>query len=217
MRRLDNVVVLDGEVRRVKGLSFAGIGDPTFTPDKSLDLDEERNADYVAKAAEDLAGVAEAADGVDVVVFHDARATDVLDGTASATLSGHLHYRKVRRGSEGTWLMQRGSTGESGMRALEPEDGPARMMLSVLYLDRSSGDLLAYDDISLGGLGLASGEIDRQVVAPEETETELVAPVPDGRADRGADPGADRDTDLDSYPTAGSGDHATSGDEPTSP
>lgn len=201
MRRLDNVVVLDGEVRRVKGLTFVGIGDPTFTPDKSLDLDEETIADYVAEAAEHLAAVAEDAGGVDVAVFHDARATDVLDGAASVTLSGHLHYRKVRRGAEGTWLMQQGSTGGSGMRALEPADGPARMMLSVLYLDRTSGDLLAYDDISLGGLGLASAEIDRQVVVPEEPETELVAPVPDGRADPADDRAA----------------AATSGDEPTAP
>lgn len=180
MRRLENVVVLDGRVRRVKGLTFAGIGDPTFTPDKSLDLDEEAIADYVGAAAEDLATVAEEAGGVDVAVFHDARAAGVLDGAASVTLSGHLHYRKVQRGDEGTWLMQQDSTGGSGMRALEPEDGPARMMLSVLYLDRDSGDLLAYDDISLGGLGLASAEIDRTVVAEDEPETELVAPVPDG-------------------------------------
>ncbi len=180
MRRLDNVVVLDGEVRTIKGLRFLGVGDPTFTPDKSVDLDEEAIAGYVDEAADRLAAAAEEAGGVDVAVFHDARAADALDGVASVTLSGHLHYRKVRRGAEGTWLMQQGSTGGSGMRALEPADGPARIMLSVLYLDRSTGELLAYDDISLGGLGLASAEIDRQVVAPPQPETELVAPAPDG-------------------------------------
>jgi predicted phosphodiesterase len=180
MRRLPNVVVLDGDVRQVKGLTFAGIGDPTFTPDKSTGLDEEALSEYVAAAAEDLAEVAEEADGVDVAVFHDPRPVDALDGLASVTLSGHLHYRKVSRGDEGTWLMTQGSTGGSGLRALEPVQEPARIMLSVLYLDRDSGDLLAYDDISLGGLGLASAEIDRQVVAPTTSSTEMVAPAPDG-------------------------------------
>ncbi|HEY0774782.1 MAG TPA: metallophosphoesterase, partial [Nocardioidaceae bacterium] len=80
MRRLPNVVVLDGDVRQVKGLTFAGIGDPTFTPDKSTGLDEEALSEYVAAAAEDLAEVAEEADGVDVAVFHDPRPVDALDG-----------------------------------------------------------------------------------------------------------------------------------------
>jgi predicted MPP superfamily phosphohydrolase len=180
MRRLDNVVVLDGRVRRVKGLTFAGLGDPTFTPDKSVPLDEETIGDYASAAVADLAAVAEEAGGVDVAVFHDARPVAALDGLASVTLSGHLHYRKVRRGDRGTWLMTQGSTGGSGLRALEPVEEPARIMLSVLYLDRDSGDLVAYDDISLGGLGLTSAEIDRQVVGPADA-TEMVAPAPEGR------------------------------------
>jgi predicted phosphodiesterase len=180
MRRLPNVVVLDGDVRTVKGLTFAGLGDPTFTPDKSEALDEQTLEDDVAAAAADLAAIAEKAGGVDVAVFHDPKPVDVLDGRASVTLSGHRHYRKVTRGDQGTWKMMQGSTGGSGLRALEPEDEPAPIMLSVLYLDRDSGDLLAYDDITLGGLGLASAEIDREVVEPAEPETELVAPALEG-------------------------------------
>ncbi len=181
MRKLKNVVVLDGHVRRVKGLTFLGAGDPTFTPDKSVALSEEAQAEYVEDAAEDLASTAEEAGGVDVTVFHDPTPIEALDGLASVTLSGHRHYRKVWQGDEGTWMMMQGSTGGSGLRALEPKE-PSGIELSVLYLDRDSGDLLAYDDISLGGLGLASAEIKRQVVAPEPG-TELVAPAPDGSSD----------------------------------
>lgn len=187
MRRLKNVVVLDGHVRKVAGLTFLGTGDPTFTPDKSVALSEEAQAEYVAGAAEDLAATAEEAGGVDVSVFHDPTPTAVLDGLASVSLSGHRHYRKVWHGEKGTWFMQQGSTGGSGLRALEPKK-PAAIALSVLYLDRDSGELLAYDDISLGGLGLASAEIERQVVAPEAPDSEYVAPAPDGSAD-GADKG----------------------------
>ncbi len=160
MRQLDNVVVLDGSVRTVKGLRFLGAGDPTFTPDKSL---VEAGPEAVTHVAEGLAATAEADGDVDVVVYHDPTSSSVFDGHASMVLSGHLHYRKVRQGGGGTWRMVQGSTGGSGLRALEPEE-PAAIQLSVLYVDRASGELRAYDDIRLGGLGLATAQINRQVV-----------------------------------------------------
>jgi hypothetical protein len=111
-------------------------------------------------------------------VFHDPTDAEVFDGTAGMALFGHRHYRRVQRGDEGTWLMMQGSTGGSGLRALEPEE-PADIMLSVLYVDRVTGALQAYDDIRLGGLGSASAQIDRQVVGPDVGETTaLVAPQP---------------------------------------
>lgn len=177
MRRVDNVVVLDGQVHRVKGLSFLGLGDPTFTPDKSVTLGDEAMAEYEEQSAEELAGTAEDAGGVDVAVFHDPAPTDVLDGHASVALSGHVHYRKVHRGDQGTWFMTQGSTGGSGLRALEPKQ-PSQIELSVMYMDRDSGGLLAYDDITLGGLGLASAEINRHVVTTQPADSQLVAPAP---------------------------------------
>jgi predicted phosphodiesterase len=194
MRRLENVVVLDGGVHKVKGLTFAGIGDPTFTPDKSQSLSDDALAGYEADAADELAATAKKAGGVDVAVFHDPKPMDALDGLAKVALSGHLHYRKVRHGKDGTWFMTEGSTGGSGLRALEPKV-PANIELSVLYLDRTSGDLLAYDDISLGGLGLASAEINRHVVESSSSHSELVAPSPD-RSSRGAHDGRPADDPL---------------------
>jgi predicted phosphodiesterase len=182
MRRLSNVVVLDGRVRTVAGLTFLGAGDPTFTPDKSLAPDEEA----VGAVAGALAETAERHGGVDVAVYHDPAPWAVLDGKAALVLSGHRHYRRVEQGAQGTWMMMQGSTGGSGLRALEPED-PARILLSVLYVDRTDGQLVAYDDISLGGLGLASAQIDRNVVRDDEAVTEMVvAPAPDGSATAGA-------------------------------
>jgi hypothetical protein len=111
-------------------------------------------------------------------VFHDPAAEEDFDGVAKMGLFGHLHYRKVTHGAKGTWLMTEGSTGGSGLRALEPAQ-PAKIEMSVLYVDRATGDLRAYDDIALGGLGLASAEITRHVV-PTGDDTEMVAPEPDG-------------------------------------
>jgi hypothetical protein len=92
-------------------------------------------------------------------------------------LFGHLHYRKVTRGEQGTWMLQEGSTGGSGLRALEPTK-PANVELSVLYVDRSTGALRAHDDITLGGLGLASANITRHIVQQPSSPTDLVAPRP---------------------------------------
>ncbi len=59
-----------------------------------------------------------------------------------------------------------GSTGGAGLRALEGDD-PTPITLTVLYLDRTSGALQAYDEITLGGLGDNEVRIAR-VVAPQE-------------------------------------------------
>jgi hypothetical protein len=71
-----------------------------------------------------------------------------------------------------------GSTGGSGLRALEPEE-PAPINLSVLYLDRKTAELRAWDHLRLGGLGLTSAEINREIVEPEQDPvTELETPTP---------------------------------------
>lgn len=175
MSRTRNVVVLDGKPRRVAGLTFLGGGDPTFTPDKSEVHDPER----VTQAAEQLAATAREHGEVDVTVFHDPTDAEVFDGVAGMALFGHLHYRRVDRGEQGTWMMVQGSTGGSGLRALEPEDEPAPILLSVLYVDRTTHELVAYDDIRLGGLGDASAEINRHVLDPETDTTTFVAPEPE--------------------------------------
>jgi predicted phosphodiesterase len=180
MRRTRGVVVLDGRVRRVAGLSFLGVGDPSFTPDKTA---AGEDPEAVRAAAQRLADTAaDSPDGVDVVVFHDPEPAEVFDGVVPTALFGHRHYRKVTHGDAGTWLMVQGTTGGSGLRALEPEDEPAPISLSVLYLDRETGSLRAYDDIRIGGLGLASAQINRHVVDVPSDTTELVSPNPDSSA-----------------------------------
>jgi hypothetical protein len=179
MRRIPGVHVLEGRVQKVAGLTFLGAGDPSFTPDKSA-TDPDADAEAIASVARTLADTAEAVGGVDVVVFHDPAPKATFDGHTRMALYGHLHYRKVTRGAQGTWQMQEGSTGGSGLRALEPKT-PANIEMSVLYVDKASGALRAYDDITLGGLGLASAEINRHVVDAPGATSQLVAPEPAGR------------------------------------
>lgn len=207
MRALPNTVVLDGKVRRVAGLSILGAGDPTFTPDKSARYAEESLEDRIAGTAEELAATAEAAGGVDLMVYHDPTPIAAFDGSAGIALAGHLHYRRVRQSEAGTWRMVQGSTGGSGLRALEPEE-PAKIQMSVLHLDRESGDLLAYDDIRLGGLGLASAEIDRQVVAGggDDAHSDLVAPGQNAAGEPSAGPTDGSDEPPSDAPSGSPGD-----------
>ena len=77
----------------------------------------------------------------------------------------------------GTLSFFQGSTGASGLRGLEKEK-PTPVRLSVLYFDRATRAMQAWDDITLGGLGLVSAKIERRIVAeqfppaedPEEAE-----------------------------------------------
>ena len=75
----------------------------------------------------------------------------------------------------GTLSFFQGSTGASGLRGLE-KDKPTPVRMSVLYFDRGTRSLQAWDDITLGGLGLVSAKIERRIVVeqfppPEPTES----------------------------------------------
>jgi predicted phosphodiesterase len=175
MQKIPGVTVLNGRPVNVAGIRFLGAGDPRFTPDNSrTDLAE----DAVAAQAQALADVARRDGNVDSIVYHDPEPAALFDGVTRTVLSGHHHMHYNDRLSERTWRLVEGSTGGSGLRALEPEE-PAPINLSVLYLDRETAELRAWDHLRLGGLGLTSAEINREVVEPEQDPvTELETPTP---------------------------------------
>ncbi|HEX2175626.1 MAG TPA: metallophosphoesterase [Nocardioidaceae bacterium] len=175
MQRLPGAVVLNGKPRDVAGLRFLGAGDPRFTPDNS----EPVAADSVAAQAQALANVARRDADVDVMVYHDPAPAAVFDGLVPTVLSGHHHRHDADLMPKGTWRLVEGSTGGSGLRALESDTGPSPIELSVLYLDRETAELRAWDHLQLGGLGTASARINREIVDPErEPVTELETPTP---------------------------------------
>jgi predicted phosphodiesterase len=163
---LKNVHVLDdGRATTIAGLRFAGIGDPQFTPDRS-------GAD--AEASEELAGARlatalrdqrAAGRPVDVAVAHEPSAARETDGEVPLVLSGHLHHQEMEILKHGTRLRIEGSTGGSGLRAIEGEH-PDPIETSILYFDRGTRRLQAWDEIRLGGLGLTTAEVSRHL--PDE-------------------------------------------------
>jgi predicted MPP superfamily phosphohydrolase len=177
MRRIPNVVVLDGKVKTVKGIRFLGAGDPRFTPAWRRVVPDS-DAEAVAEQAMALARVAEAAkDPVDAIVFHDSTGAAFFDGHAPLLLTGHGHEQLTAVLPKGSRLMQEGTTGGAGMRALK-YDEPQPVQLSVLYLDPHTQELQAWDSITLGGLGLTSARIERHQVTPAEEPTSPPSPVP---------------------------------------
>ncbi|HEU0102392.1 MAG TPA: metallophosphoesterase [Mycobacteriales bacterium] len=164
VRRQPNAVVLDdGFPVRVAGLTVMGQADPRFTPDKQTGDEDAPREELLAVGRHLRDVVLTQQPGPDVVAVHDPVSAEPLAGEVPLVLAGHTHRREVTE-QDGTRLMVQGSTGGAGLRALEGET-PTPVQLTVLYLDGSDGRLQAYDEISLGGLGLSDARIRRQVVA----------------------------------------------------
>ncbi|WP_189177751.1 metallophosphoesterase family protein [Streptomyces lasiicapitis] len=179
LKKLKNTHVLDGgKPADIAGLRFAGIGDPQFTPDRSVK--QEGNP------VEEMAGIdlatslrEQAARGtpVDIAVTHNPTAARQTDGTVPLVLAGHVHHQEMEVMDKGTRLRVEGSTGGSGLRAVEGEH-PDPVETSVLYLDRATKRLQAWDEIKLGGLGLTKAEVSRHLPKENQPGAEPSTPPP---------------------------------------
>jgi predicted phosphodiesterase len=166
---LKNVHVLDdGRAQTVAGLRFAGIGDPQFTPDRSTvpggDTANELAGLRLATALRDQRT---AGKPVDVAIAHEPVAARQTDGEVPLVLAGHVHHEDTEVMKNGTRLRIEGSTGGSGLRAVEGKY-PDPIQASILYFDRDTRHLQAWDEIELGGLGLTTAEVRRHL--PEENQ-----------------------------------------------
>lgn len=174
-----NAVVLDASGTTVSGLDIVGVGDPRFTPDKST-RDDDAPEEFVVAAGERLDRFIERTnERPDIALVHDPLSTAPLAGDVPLVLAGHTHTRGSEDLGDGTLLLIQGSTGGAGLRGLEGEE-PTPLSCTVLYVSRISGLLQAYDDITLGGLGMTEVTIVRTVIDQPGTDG-------DGAED-GADP-----------------------------
>ncbi|MEV8546214.1 metallophosphoesterase [Streptomyces sp. NPDC051572] len=164
LEHVKNVHVLDeGRAETVAGVRFAGIGDPQFTPDRSTapgaDNAEELAGDQLASALRDQQA---AGTPVDIALVHEPSAARQTDGEVPLVLAGHLHHEGTEVMKHGTRLRIEGSTGGSGLRAVEGKY-PDPIEASILYIDRDTHRLQAWDEIKLGGLGLTTAEVSRHL------------------------------------------------------
>ncbi len=244
-----NAVVLDGDVVEVKGLVFAGVGDPAFTPDAGAALSaasspsrvtipdrptvtpaatatvgptsatpsgnpgvapsavlraDQQDADPQVRAGARLADLIRQWDAerpqkpVDVALVHEPASIRPLLGTVPLVLSGHLHKRGVRVDPSGTRVMVEGSTGGAGITAGTvdrlAEGSPVPLSATILYIARSgerARQVIAYDEVTVGGFGLASVSLERTVVRPEDVPAAPTPTpaVPGGAAEPATTPG----------------------------
>src|SRR3954452_14880618 len=215
-----NAIVLDGQVKVVKGLVIAGIGDPRFTPDATAPIDPLPTPSVPTKPAPRPSAPGTAPTGgtaagaspspsasprpdwaassdpevraggrlEDVVQTWNARhpeqpravaavqepyAVLPLLGQVPVVLAGHFHSRSVRLDPSGTRIMIEGSTGGAGITSdtmHQVADGtPVPLDATLLYIARAgdrAGQVVAYDQITVGGFGLASVTIERTVIRP---------------------------------------------------
>ncbi|WP_327088937.1 metallophosphoesterase [Nonomuraea sp. NBC_01738] len=164
-----NAIVLDDKSVTVNGLRIYGLGDPRFTPDKSVAVDSDPDSllEYGRSHA-----VRQAAP--DLVAVHDPTVARGFSGTTPMVLAGHAHDRSTTVLPTGTRVLVQGSTGGAGLRALE-HAAPTPVQASVLYFDKTTKRLQAWDDVTLGGLGEQSVYIQRHV---EREPGRMISPAP---------------------------------------
>ncbi|MEU9973601.1 metallophosphoesterase [Streptomyces sp. NPDC051014] len=180
LSRMRNAHVLDdGRAETIAGMRFAGIGDPQFTPDRSAapggDAAEEQAGDRLATALREQRA---AGTPVDVAIAHEPTAARMTDGEVPLVLAGHLHHEQNEVLAHGTRLRVEGSTGGSGLRAVEGRY-PDPIEASVLYIDRDTRRLQAWDEIRLGGLGETTAEVSRHLTT-DTFDQRLRGGLPDG-------------------------------------
>ncbi|GAA1182661.1 metallophosphoesterase [Streptomyces hebeiensis] len=177
LKRMKNVRVLDdGRAVTVAGVRVAGTGDPQYTPDRSVEAEGDP-AERLAgiRLASALRDQERAGTPVDIAVAHNPVAARETDGVVPLVLSGHVHHRETEVLPLGTRLKIEGSTGGGGLRAVQ-NDEPEKVRTSVLYLDRETKRLQAWDEITLGGLGLTTAEVSRHL--PQEAGAPGAEPSP---------------------------------------
>jgi predicted phosphodiesterase len=164
-----NTTVLDASTVTIDGIEIAGIPDPAFTPDKDSG-DDDADVEVLTESGERLLDVVrELPEPPAVTMVHDPRQGRPLDGDVPLVLAGHTHERRVAYFDEGTLLMVEGSTGGAGLRGLQGEF-PEPLTCTVLYLDPETGQLQAYDEITLGGLGETEVTIQRRAAPQPDVE-----------------------------------------------
>lgn len=174
-----NAVVLDGEPATVAGLRFWGIGDPRYTPDpdqQDAGGAAEDPAETFAPEVADHLAASEPPD-VDVVAVHDPAIVADLGGEVPLVLAGHMHDAQATHlgDDDETLMLIEGSTGGAGLRGLQGEE-PEPLTASVLYFDPDTEELLAYDRITLEGLGETGATIERNIVPTDDEASPSAVP-----------------------------------------
>ncbi len=123
---------------------------------------------------------------VDLAVIHEPYAVPPLAGKVPLVLDGHFHSRNIEwddSGDSPTLVMREGSTGGAGIsadfQAIEAGN-PLPLSATLIYIARAgdrAGQVVAYDEVTVGGFGTASATVQRTVLrAGEEPSQDAGSP-----------------------------------------
>lgn len=165
VRKQPNAIVLSARKPvTVGGLTIVGTRDPRYTPDKKTRDDTASNAKIESAGIKLARLIGTMKQPPDIALVHDPLSAIPLQNKVPLVLAGHLHHREERHLDKTTVLVE-GSTGGAGRRGVEGEK-PTPLECSVLYFDKQTRQLEAYDAITLGGLGETQANIERHIVKP---------------------------------------------------
>jgi hypothetical protein len=143
-------VILDDTTYQREGLTFWGVGDPTFTPKADKTVVRLGEKQYKQKWSKEVLAPAlgKLTTPPDVIAVHDPAMLDALTTRPPLILAGHTHKFKATTGRnpDGTpWAMVvNGSTGGAGLRVLD--SGQERpMQACIIWVDKATKQPLFLD------------------------------------------------------------------------
>ena len=146
----NGAVVLDNTSYTQAGVSYWGIGDPTFSPKADKSVVRLGEKQYKQKWSKDVLvpALGKLPAPPDVLVVHDPNMADAVTTRPKLTVSGHTHKFKATTGrnADGSpWaVVTNGSTGGAGLRVLDTgQERP--MQACVIWLDKETKEPLFLD------------------------------------------------------------------------
>ncbi len=146
----NGAVVLDNTSYTQAGVSYWGIGDPTFSPKADKTVVRLGEKQYKQKWSREVLvpALGKLASQPDVLVVHDPNMAAGLTNRPKLTVSGHTHKFKATTGRNpdgSPWaVVTNGSTGGAGLRVLDTgQERP--MQACVIWLDKTTREPLFLD------------------------------------------------------------------------
>ena len=171
---LDGITVLDEDVVTIGGVRILGIGDPTFTASNEVST-EEANERKLALANDVRLTVIRTRP--DLLAVHDFRQASESTGFVPVVVAGHRHRTSTER-SEGTWILELGSTGATGLGSFAVETARPYEAQVLRFLD---GELVAVDHVAMTGLG-GEFRLERRLVPTDDDEADTTTTSSSSRA-----------------------------------
>jgi predicted phosphodiesterase len=119
MKEFDNVILLNADTVKLKGLTITGIADPASTTKNIKPPEVKMVEEYQSGLSNLLDNLTEPPD---IVVTHNFLIASHQVGEIPVLLHGHDHDFKIRE-ENGTTIIDAGTTGAAGIRGLQSKKG----------------------------------------------------------------------------------------------